>query len=148
MIPEPRCRRSISSCDQHPSQSDLDRPLSGKNFWSRFLLGLSTSKPCQWKNLARQHPILVWVIRLQQHSESHVLSLVNRNELDLFFSPGFTLTVMRPAMARWKRCTCSKTNVLRRKFKQILKLGNLCSGKSGLLPGLRAAAVHQLKCDL
>ena len=152
MIPEPRCRRSISS-NWHPSQSDLDKPLSGKNFWSRFLLGLSASKPCQWENLARQHPILVWIIRLQQHSESHflghhVLSLVNRSELDLFFSPGFTLTVMRPAMARWKRCTCSKTNVLRRKFKQILKLGNLCSGKSGLLPGLRAAAVHQLKCDL
>ena len=32
MIPEPRCRRSISS-NRHPSQSDLDRPLSGKKIF-------------------------------------------------------------------------------------------------------------------
>ena len=36
MIPEPRCKRSISS-NWHPSQSDLNKPLSGKKILVSFL---------------------------------------------------------------------------------------------------------------
>ena len=151
MIPEPRCKRSISN-NRHPSQSELDKPLSGRKILVSFLTRIKRFQSMSMGKFGQAAPnfgldysalAAFWKSILGHH----VLSLVSRSELDLFFSPGFTLTAMRLAMARWKRCTCSKTNVLRRKFKQILKLGNLCSGKSGLLPGLRAAAVHQLKCD-
>ena len=52
---EPECTLSITS-SWHPSQPDLDKPVSGKYFFGHFLLRLSRIKRFQVMPMAKFGP--------------------------------------------------------------------------------------------
>ena len=88
MIPEPRCKRSISS-NWHPSQSDLNKPLSGKKILVSFLSRIKRFQAMSMGKFGQATPnfgldfsalAAFWKSILGHH----VLSFVSRNELDLF----------------------------------------------------------------
>ena len=70
MLLEPWCSRSITT-----SQPDLDKPVSGDlftHFSYHNLTESSTPELCPWGNLAPLLSILVRIIGLHQHDESHL----------------------------------------------------------------------------